>query len=487
MCNTDKQRQTAANPAAVQLEATVLADLHTLYKESALHHRRFKHVDIDSLTQVHQTRAVLGVQQIGKSVEGRAIYEWEYGQGDKKVMLWSQMHGDEPTATMALFDLFNFLEGKNDGQDTIRALLKTNLQLRFIPMLNPDGADRYTRRNAQSIDLNRDARATQTPEGALLKSRGQQFKPRYAFNLHDQNIYYNIPGSATPVTISMLAPAYNTERAVNEVRADAMKLVVGMDRLLQVYIPNAVARYDDTHTARGFGDNFQLWGASTVLIESGGKAGDPEKQEIRKYNFAIILNALVEIAQGSYQQYDRAAYDKIPYNAAQLHDLLIRNLHTTTNQIPLKVDVAIRRSEITVNRDYYVRGIIEDIGDLKESYGYRELDAEGLYFMPAKVSPVAIKSLQELTSEKVYSLLKAGFMAVPYPAMSLHKTPVLHNLPLIIFSQKNFFTTSSLDLGGTSNFFMADKNGNVKFGVCNGYLIDLREDLTDMHYKNRVF
>src|SRR5690606_28483801 len=80
--------------------------MYPLFQEKALYHRRFKHVDIDSLVRLHRDRSILGVRQIGESVQGRAIYELEYGQGDKKVMLWSQMHGDEPTATMALFDLF---------------------------------------------------------------------------------------------------------------------------------------------------------------------------------------------------------------------------------------------------------------------------------------------------------------------------------------------------------------------------------------------
>ena len=30
--------------------------------------------------------------------------------GEVHVLLWSQMHGDESTATMALFDIFNFIK-----------------------------------------------------------------------------------------------------------------------------------------------------------------------------------------------------------------------------------------------------------------------------------------------------------------------------------------------------------------------------------------
>src|SRR5690606_3927588 len=105
---------------AMKLDTSIFSTIHATYREEALYHRRFKHSDVDSLIKKHQNNALLNITQIGASVQGRSIYEVEYGKGDKKVMLWSQMHGDEPTATMALFDLFNFLEGKDDGCEPIR-------------------------------------------------------------------------------------------------------------------------------------------------------------------------------------------------------------------------------------------------------------------------------------------------------------------------------------------------------------------------------
>ena len=41
----------------------------------------------------------------------------------------------------------------------------SSLTLYIVPMLNPDGAARFQRRNAQQIDVNRDALSLQTPEG----------------------------------------------------------------------------------------------------------------------------------------------------------------------------------------------------------------------------------------------------------------------------------------------------------------------------------
>src|SRR5690606_25111024 len=146
---------------------------------------------------------------------------------------------------------------------------------------------------------NRDARAGETAEGRILIEAARTVQPDYGFNLHDMNIYYNVPDTPNPVTIALLAPAYNEKREINEVRGDAMKIAAGINRILQGYIPNGVAKYDDTYSPRAFGDNFQSWGVSTVLIESGGYPGDPEKQFIRKLNFIVMLNSLIEIAQGS--------------------------------------------------------------------------------------------------------------------------------------------------------------------------------------------
>src|SRR5690606_18266483 len=289
--------------------------------------------------------------------------------------------------------------------------------------------------------------------GALLRKMAKEIQPGYGFNLHDQNIYYNVPDTKNPVTISLLAPAYNYARETNEVRKGAMQLIVGMNHILQQYVPDAVAKYDDTYTPRGWGDNFQSWGASTVLIESGGKKGDPEKQEIRKLNFIIILNALLEIAQGSYKQYDFQDYEKIPFNASQLHDVVVRNVDLGNDSVPLKTDIAIRRGEITIGRDYFVRGRIEDIGDLDESYGYEEIDADGLMFMQGETYPKTFDSVEQLDMDQVWDLLKQGYMAVRINSKGQDR---LHQLPIVLFTQQQFTPASQIGLSGTCNFFLGD-------------------------------
>ena len=474
--------KTGSELTGISLDTADYIHLHHRYKEYSLFNRRFKYNDVDSLIKKHKKAAVLQIEEAGKSVESRSIYKLVYGSGKKRVMLWSQMHGDEPTATMALFDIFNFLEGKDDGFDSVRNCLSDNLSLCFIPMLNPDGAERFMRRTAQFVDLNRDARAKQTVEGQILHRLAQEIRPNYGFNLHDQNIYYNVPGTKNPVTIAMLAPAYNADRDVNDVRKAAMQIVVGMNDLLQKFIPNAVAKYDDAYSPRGFGDNFQALGASTVLIESGGLRGDPEKQEIRRLNFAIILNALLEIAQDCYKTHDYKIYEEIPLNASQLHDVVIRDINLGNDSVPLMTDIAIRRAELTVDRDYCVRGWIEDVGDLGDSYGYDELDALGMKFMPGEVYPQPFRTIDAVSVEQAWNLLKQGFLAIKVRHRGMDR---VHDLPLIVFAEGNFVPTSSIVLSGTCNFFLGDGETR-KFAVINGYLIDLSRPPQKNYYKNWI-
>ena len=87
------------------------------------------------------------MEQIGGSVEGRSINHVWFGSGPIHVLLWSQMHGDEPTATRALLDIMHILAG-HQADAPVQRLLE-QLTIHFVPMLNPDGAQRFQRRNAR--------------------------------------------------------------------------------------------------------------------------------------------------------------------------------------------------------------------------------------------------------------------------------------------------------------------------------------------------
>jgi len=87
--------------------------------------------------------AVIEKRVIGHSVRGRPIRAWRLGEpGERRVLLISTMHGDEGHTRQ-------ILESLRDGRP-IRGL-----DLWVVPVYNPDGLARGTRRNAHGVDLNR--------------------------------------------------------------------------------------------------------------------------------------------------------------------------------------------------------------------------------------------------------------------------------------------------------------------------------------------
>lgn len=339
-----------------------ILSLYPSFKETKLTNRFFKHEDIVSL--IKKLPATFTVKESGKSVNGLSIYTIQWGNGPVKVMLWSQMHGDEATGTMALFDLFNFLEGDNA---TVK-LLEQNCTLLFMPMVNPDGAAVFTRRNAQQIDINRDYLQTITPEAKILKQCRDNFEPHFGFNLHDQNTLWSVNGSQKPATLSYLAPAYDPALSINDTRKNAMLVIAEMFRHLNQVLPHHIGLFDDEFEPRAFGDNFQRKGTSTILIEAGGYKDDFEKQEIRLFYFASILTGLTSIASKSYQEQNTDAYFGIPKNNKQIFHILIKDV--TVNGI--KTDIGINYEEkpyangLGTEKTYF----IEDIGDLSYCDAY---------------------------------------------------------------------------------------------------------------------
>ena len=220
-----------------------IGDRYEEYREGSLRDRRFKHEDMLPLIEKWRNHRDVEVQKVGESIEDRDLFLLSIGSEETDVFLWSQMHGDESTATMAVFDILNFLAHDSFQQEK-EAMLK-NVKLHFLPMLNPDGAEVFQRRNALGIDVNRDALRLQSPEAQALKRIRDSLDADFGFNLHDQSRYYNALGSPNPATISFLAPAYDYEKSVNEVRGNAMKLIVQMNKLLQEYAPGNVGRYND--------------------------------------------------------------------------------------------------------------------------------------------------------------------------------------------------------------------------------------------------
>ncbi|RME99810.1 MAG: peptidase M14 [Bacteroidetes bacterium] len=449
-----------------------LHDAHASYRDDRLTDRRFKHRDIVPIVQ--GLGSDFRVVQAGESVEGRAIYRVSIGTGPTQVLLWSQMHGDEPTATAAVCDIFRFLQARNDGFDALREQLLSKLTLTFIPMLNPDGAERFMRRNSLGIDLNRDALRLTTPEARLLKAIRDELEADWGFNLHDQSVYY---GAGYPTdnmaTLAFLAPAYNFAKSVNSKRERAMLLIGQLNQQLQTVIPGKVARYSDAFEPRAFGDNMQLWGTSTILIESGGYPGDREKQYIRQLNFATLLSAFHSIANQHYQRYSRQDYSAIPYNQGGLyHDLLLRNLSYRREGQDYTLDLAFRLSEREVSKPPMLtyRASISDLGDLSYHRGYEELDGTGLRVSVAQVYPHTFPDLEALQAQDPYRLLADGYAVVKVAKLDSRQWVAKAALPLLLISPQERVSHRIMP-GNNPALLLRDASNKVHYAITNGRLI----------------
>jgi len=145
---------------------SALKDWHNSHKESALFRR---YITLNTIQPLLDTLSNLfSVAVLGYSVENRPISKVTFGTGPIRVLGWSQMHGNESTTTKALFDLFHWFESNKEESAVIRLL--TEFTFTMVPMLNPDGAEAYTRINANKVDLNRDAQDCSQPESLSLKS-----------------------------------------------------------------------------------------------------------------------------------------------------------------------------------------------------------------------------------------------------------------------------------------------------------------------------
>src|SRR5690606_415562 len=231
------------------------------YKESSIEGRYIclQHIEPNLLELKNKGKVI----ELGRSVKNNPIYAYKNGSGKQKIMMWSQMHGNESTTTKALFDLFNYLDSE-DGKD-----LTEKFTFFIIPMLNPDGAELWTRTNANNVDLNRDSQNLTQPESKILRKCIEDFQPDFCFNLHDQRTIFGVEGTSNPATISFLAPSYDFDKNINAPRKKAMEAIVYMNEALQNHVPNQVGRYDDSFNINCIGDTVMNMGIPVVLIEAG--------------------------------------------------------------------------------------------------------------------------------------------------------------------------------------------------------------------------
>ncbi len=324
---------------------------------------------------------------LGRSVEGRAIHHLTVGRGSRAVLLWSQMHGDEPTATSALLDLSQWL--LNHRTDPVVVRMLDTLTLHMVPMLNPDGAERFTRRNAQGIDINRDALLLQTPEGRILKDLRDRVEPIIGFNLHNQNWRTSVGTPPQPAVISLLAVAYDEARSEDARRQLTKRASSVIVEALQPFAAGRIGRYDDEFEVRAFGDNVTKWGTGVVLIETGPWPGPDPDRMLVQLNFVAIVTALDAVASGRVADADPTVYERLPENGSRLFHTIVRGgtVIPGTGVAPFVADVGLAGTRVVrqgpAGRTLRWQGSIQDLGDLRVYGALEDIDASGLFVSPA--------------------------------------------------------------------------------------------------------
>ena len=267
-------------------------------------------------------------------------------------------------------------------------------------------------------------------------------------------------------------PAYDYEKSVNDVRKKALQLVVTLNEAIQPLAPGQTGRYNDDFEPRAFGDNIQKWGTSTVLVESGGYPGDPEKQYIRKLNFVLLLTGLHAIATGSYEENNIDDYYQIPENERYLYDLVIRNATLRKFGRDYLADLGINRYEVEYDNHskIYHSSTLSDLGDLSVYHGYEEMDATGMTIVPGKLYPRRQRNIRKLLQLDALALLKEGYTAVQVKKQKGHEA-LRDSFPLHIVGKKQN-PTYNLTVGSRPDFILM-QNNVPRYAVVNGVVHDL--------------
>ncbi|MEZ7497919.1 M14 family metallopeptidase [Flavobacterium sp. Arc3] len=348
-------------------------DLEQLFNDNKEHSIEGRYLTLESIEPLlNRLNTNNQLSVIGESVLKKPIYSYQIGEGETRILLWSQMHGNESTTTKALFDFLNVLHSGSE----LAAELLAAFTFYCIPILNPDGAQAYTRVNANEIDLNRDSQNLSQPESRVLRDAFDSFLPNYCFNLHDQRTIFGVGSTGKPATVSFLAPSYNEEREINESRMKAIALIAGINNVLQQYIPGQIGRFDDSFNLNCIGDTFQALGVPTLLFEAGHFQDDYERENTRKYIFMALLSSFTILCENDIVDNGIDNYLSIPQNKVVFYDFLYKNVKLNYDGNEKITNFAAQYKEELIENKLFFNAYFVEIGDLDSYYGHIEYDAK---------------------------------------------------------------------------------------------------------------
>ncbi|WP_298540536.1 M14 family zinc carboxypeptidase [uncultured Aquimarina sp.] len=346
------------------MDVDKLSHWFEIYKEPSLSGRYIHLGHIAPL--LDDLSKTVNIEVLGVSENNAPIHLIKLGSGNKKLLFWSQMHGNESTTTKAMLDFINML--MDDSNDLSKHIL-ASCTLYMIPMLSPDGAKAYTRLNYNQVDLNRDAQDRTQKESVILNNLIHKIRPDVAFNLHGQRTIFSAGETYFPATVSFLSPAGDKERTITNCRKIAMEIISEMNSVLQQYIPKSVGRYDDGFNINCVGDTLSDMGIPTILFEAGHYADDYDRDKTRTYIFYALVTAVRYISEKNITGNKYEEYFDIPENGKCFYDIIIRDVILDKKN----VDIAIQYTEQLSENDIKFIPKIVKIENLGNFYGHREI------------------------------------------------------------------------------------------------------------------
>ncbi len=327
--------------------------------------RYFNHKHLLAAISKLTKRNYIHPVKVGESENGLDIYKYTFGTGPIKIMAWSQMHGNEATGTLALLE---FLELISDPYTNLEKVWE-ELTFVCLPMINPDGAEKFSRRNGYGIDINRDARAHVAQETQVLVNQLEIEKPDVALNLHDQRNIFGVTSFENPATLSFLAPSYNVSRDINECREKSMKLIASLAEGVNNQIGNYVGKYSDEFYPTAFGEYVQSLNVPCLLIESGAHSNDINREIARKMNVYSLFRLFSVLIDNGWKNRSIHEYQAIPENNTHFFDVIIKNVKMQFSHRVKRIDIGLLVQQRLKNGslvDYYQ---VIDFGDLEYKYG----------------------------------------------------------------------------------------------------------------------
>ncbi len=349
------------------MEIEILKNWFNKYKEPSLFGR---YICLDHITPLlNKLSSNVEIRQIGISENDEPIQLIKLGNGPKRLLFWSQMHGNESTTTKALFDFINLITDTNLKMSNE---ILNGCTLFIVPILSPDGAKLYTRLNYNKVDLNRDAQNKTQKESVVLSNLINEVKPDLAFNLHGQRTIFSAGQTNNPATVSFLSPAGDSERSITYSRKIAMEVIAEMNSMLQKVIPNHVGRYDDGFNINCIGDTLEYNRIPTILFEAGHYPKDYDRETTREYIFYALVTSVTYFATSKVNGEHYKDYFLIPENGKLFYDIIIRDVILQGKN----VDIAVQYTEKLIDNTVRFIPKIVKIDNLEMFYGHKEIMGE---------------------------------------------------------------------------------------------------------------